>query len=70
MVKCRVCGKEFDISKVRASYNKYYDGDVDYDEQYPENDYCYLCAITETDTYLDAGRDREYELRTGKPYYE
>lgn len=70
MAKCRVCGKEFDISEVEEAYNKYYDDEVDYDDQYPEYDYCYECAITETNTYLDAGIDRERELRTGKPYYE
>lgn len=60
---CNVCGAHFSISQVREDYEKQFDGDVDYDTQYPENNLCFNCAIEETEAFLQAGMEWESERR-------
>lgn len=71
MAKCIHCGKRFDVDEAREMYNdEFSDYDTDYDEEWPEGNMCGKCAMEITAGDIQAGEDYEFELRTGRPYYD
>ena len=70
MATCRICGKGFNLNNTRENFEKRYDGEIEYDYYYPNGDYCYRCAVNDTDSSINDGEDREYELETGRFYYD
>lgn len=60
---CCICGTAFDVGQTRKRYRDAFDGEVEYDDQYPENDHCFNCAIEETKMFLQAGLEYEAERR-------
>lgn len=70
MAECRICGKGFNLDKTREKFEKKYNGEIEYDWNFPGGDYCYNCAVKETNANISRGEDYEFELKTGKFYYD
>jgi hypothetical protein len=58
MPKCVECEKTFEIDEARAEYNDEFDGDLDYDEYYPEGNFCGSCAETDSSSLIAQGNER------------
>lgn len=56
MAKCAWCGKRFSISTAREEYNSYFNNDLDYDEDYDDNNICADCAIAESESNMSVGK--------------
>ena len=57
MRKCVECGESFDYEDARDYFDYYFNNEISYDDQFPEGRTCDKCAITITESLMQAGRD-------------
>lgn len=55
MAKCVICGNRFKVGEARAEYDARFYSYIFYDDSYPEHNYCALCAIGETEGFINEG---------------
>ena len=56
-MKCQMCSESFTVSDARDEYNSYFRNELDYDLQYPAHELCGRCAIGDSESLMEAGRD-------------
>lgn len=65
MAVCIECGKEFDVAAVRRKLSREYYKGV-YDDQYPDANVCYDCALPDISASWGTGEDQKrHGLRLG-----
>ncbi len=55
MAKCDECGNKFKIQEARDEYESYFDGELDYDEDFGGS-LCANCAISRTESEMNVGK--------------
>ena len=55
MPRCIVCGNSFKLRDAREEYESRFNGELIYDEDYPDHDYCATCAIGESENLMNQG---------------
>lgn len=64
MAVCIECGKEFDVAAVRRKLSlEYYKGV--YDDQYPDANVCYDCALPDISASWGTGEDQIKDMGSG-----
>lgn len=58
---------QFDVSDARELYEAEFDNELEYDDDFPEHEYCADCAIGESQSNLSAGLAMDFSLTTGRP---
>lgn len=59
-MKCKRCGRNFDIDEARNDFNYFFEGEENYDSYYSESDrMCGTCAIWEVNIDL-TGEEPDY----------
>lgn len=64
MAVCIECGKEFDVAAVRRKLSREYYKGV-YDDQYPDANVCYDCALPDISASWGGGGRRRPNQRHG-----
>jgi len=64
MAVCIECGKEFDVAAVRRKLSREYYKGV-YDDQYPDANVCYDCALPDISASWGTGEDQIKDMGSG-----
>lgn len=69
MTECSECGQQFDVDDARDDYDSEpeFNGELSYDEDFPEHSLCGDCAIRRSQEDLHAGAQYQFSLDTGLP---
>lgn len=60
-MKCKRCGRDFDIDEARETFNYFFENEEDYDEYYTKRDrMCGTCAIWEVHVDM-TGEEPDYD---------
>lgn len=56
---CSECGIEFHVNSERKEFNRYFKNQLDYDDDYDNEDrpMCAQCAIADAEWLMECGRD-------------